>query len=243
MRYRLLQARLPGDVVITEERDAFAARLSCDPANIEVFDCLTRGYDARRVADGVDAVLVGGSAAFSVTDALADAPWLRDFYDTLAGLAADRVPTFASCFGFQAFVVALGGEVVRDKAMEQIGSSLCAPTPEASADPVFRELPPSFRAQMGHQDSATRLPSGTTLLATSKTCPYQAVRVGDGLVWATQFHPELTHTGNLLRFDRYWDMYVRKLGLEQAQALRDTFLPSPEATDLLGRFARALATR
>ena len=49
-------------------------------------------------AQDVDAVLVGGSGAYSVTD---DLPWVRDFVRTLGGLVEHNVPLFGSCFGFQ----------------------------------------------------------------------------------------------------------------------------------------------
>jgi len=48
------------------------------------------------------------------------------------------------------------------------------------------------------------LPPGAALLATGEECQVQAFRIGDN-VYATQFHPELTHAGILTRIRVYRD--------------------------------------
>lgn len=57
-------------------------------------------------------------------------------------------------------------------------------------DALFRELPPVFDAYVGHKEAISNLPPHIAVLASSATCPVQALRVG-GHVYATQFHPEL----------------------------------------------------
>ncbi|MBN2798404.1 MAG: type 1 glutamine amidotransferase [Deltaproteobacteria bacterium] len=237
IRYRLLQARLPEDRVAHEERVAFAEGLGVPLKDVLPFDMLPGGFDAARIMEGVDAVLVGGSAAFSVLD---EDPWLEDFFAALRGLVEARFPTLASCFGFQALVVALGGEVEADPSRSEIGTVEAQRTASAAGDLLFGALPPRFAVQEGHGDSATLLPASVSVLATSERCPYQAIRVNGAPVWACQFHPELSGEANLTRFDRYWEMYVRKLGLDEAIALRETFRPSPAADTLVGRFGAAL---
>jgi GMP synthase (glutamine-hydrolysing) len=239
VRFRLLQARLPGDPVREEERQAFAARLGVPIKDLVPFDLLAApeiAFDP--VTDGVDAVLVGGSGAFSVTD---DAPWIRPFADTVAALADRGFPTFASCFGFQAMVMGLGGRVDHDPDAAEVGSFDLTLEPAAEADPLFGELPPRFVAQQGHKDRAFTLPSGLVHLARSERCPYQAVRAGAHPVWATQFHPELTMADNRARFLRYLAMYEQAFGGAEAQRMVDAFRESPHSNGLLRRFAAFVA--
>lgn len=238
MKFRLLQCRDPGDPVIAEERLAFATRLQVPIEDVLTHDCLLEPTRADIVADGVDAVLIGGSGAYSVYDGH---PWLGDFIDTLGGLADQQTPTFASCFGFQALVVALGGKVAADEAGSEVGTYELALTPEASGDPVFGGLPSRFLAQEGHKDRALDLPSPAVLLAGSARCPYQAIRVGTQ-VYATQFHPELTAADNKARFNRYLAKYAHAFSASRAQDLLDAFQESPDTEGLLRRFAHQLGS-
>ena len=135
--------------------------------------------------------------------------------------------------------MALGVEVRKDPPSSEVGTYQVFSTEAARTDPLFRDLPESYTAQLGHKDRAMALPRGVTLLARSDRCPYQAFRVGEGLVYATQFHPELTHDENRLRFNRYFAEYSEAFGAERAKTMLDEFQPSPHASDLLRKF-RAL---
>lgn len=230
--FRLLQARVPGDPVRVEERQSFADRLGVSVDDVLPYDLLTGETHIDEVVRGVDAVLVGGSGHYSIYD---DEPWLHPFIDTLGALAAADFPTFASCFGFQALVVALGGEVVKDEANAEVGTFELALASDAAADPLFGSLPARFPAQLGHKDRAVRMPATVDILASSARCPYQALRASPN-VYATQFHPELTGPENRLRFSRYFDEYAKAFGREEAQHLLDSFRPSPAADGLLAGF-------
>jgi len=238
MRFRLLQARTALDPVREEERTSFASRLGVPLANVETFDLLRGTTQFDSVTDGVDAVLVGGSGQFSI---YYDLPWLRSFIDTLGELADRQFPTFASCFGFQGMVLALGGEVRSDEPSAEVGTYNIQLLPTSRTDPLFQDLPPTFDAQLGHKDRAMGMPSGAVCLARSERCPFQAMRVGTGLVYATQFHPELTGRENLARFNRYLDLYKDALGDARVAEMQDGFGPSPHSESLLSRFAALLS--
>lgn len=237
--FRLLQARHADDPVRHEERVSFAARLGLPVDAIEPFDLLAGDCTAERAKEGVDAVLVGGSGKFSIYD---DEPWLAPFIHTLGELATDDVPMFASCFGFQGLVVALGGVVEHDEPNAEVGTFELSLLPEAVNDPLFRDLPPTFAAQLGHKDRATRMPTGAVELARSERCPHQAFRYGQN-VYATQFHPELTREDNRFRFSRYFDDYAMVFGRDEAQSMLDSFQPTPAADALLSRFLELAWTR
>jgi GMP synthase (glutamine-hydrolysing) len=231
-RFRLLQARDAGDPVREDERRSFADRLGVGIEAVDALDLL-RADPFEAWTDGVDAVLVGGSGAWSVRD---EAPWLDAFFDGLRRLAVADVPTFASCFGFQGLVVALGGEVHRD-ARSEIGTHVVSLTARGRADPLFGDLPAAFTAQMGHKDSAVRLPQGVEHLARTDTCEFEAIRLVGRPLWATQFHPELTGDDNKGRMVRYEALYREAIGAERTREILDGHRPSPESNALLARFA------
>jgi GMP synthase (glutamine-hydrolysing) len=234
IRYKLVQARRHDDPAREEERMAFAARLRIDASRIEPFNALLKKATFDAVTDGVDAVLVGGSGEFSVYD---DQDWLPPFFDTLGELATQQFPTFASCFGFQGLVMALGGNVALDSTHAEVGTYELERLREADDDPLFGHLPDRFLAQCGHKDRAYTLPESATNLLRSQRCPYQAIRIGE-VVYATQFHPELTGPENRDRFARYITLYANVFGGARAQEMLESFIDSPSTTDLLFRFSQ-----
>lgn len=230
-RIALLQARNPGDPAREDEHHAFAARLGLPLAAIQPIDALTHPLGAALFAD-IDLLLVGGSGEYSVLD---DHPAIRRFVEALGLAAARGFPTFASCFGFQALVLATGGEVIHDEPQAEVGAFWLDRSPQAAEDPLFGPLPPRFLAQLGHKDRATRLSEALIPLASSPRCPFQAVRVAGKPIYATQFHPEMTWDDTRSRIKRYLDLYGH-LVPDEVKANLDGDMSSPEANDLLPRF-------
>jgi GMP synthase (glutamine-hydrolysing) len=235
-RFLLLQARNPGDVMATHERVSFAAALGVPAESVAVHDLLSRTPTVGEL-DDVDVLLVGGSGDYGVLDS---APFIARFIDFLSNVVvAHEVPTFASCFGFQALVVAGGGEVIKDPERAEVGTFNIHLTPEGEADPLLGPLAPRFLAQLGHKDRATRLPEGLVHLASSDRVPYQAVRVGSLPIIATQFHPELNEEGNRHRFEAYLEAYQGSAADDMSEVV-DSLKPTPDATALLPRFVTQL---
>ncbi len=238
MKFKLLQARVEDDPVRERERNSFAAGLGVDPKCIETVDMLLETDTFDSITDGADAVLVGGSGDFSVTS---DLPWLSNFFAVLRDLAYNGFPTFASCFGFQGMVIALGGKVETDKDNLEVGSLMVEKLSESDGDPLFGELPVSFVCQQGHVDRAIKLPDCVDLLARSKQCPFQAIKVKGAPVYATQFHPELTGEENKRRFLQYFDHYLKTVGKEESEHILSSFMESTESSYLLQRFKNLVA--
>jgi GMP synthase-like glutamine amidotransferase len=67
-------------------------------------------------------------------------------------------------------------------------------------------------------------------------CPHQALRIADAPIWATQFHPELDHSTNRMRFENYIDSYQASMSREEIDRSLESYRPSPHAGDLLRRF-------
>ena len=231
--YLLLQARKPGDPAGPQEVDCFAEALEVPRATITPWDLL-RGPPTEHDLENIDVLLVGGSGDFSVLD---DEPWLHRFMDFLEGTSVHgRFPTFASCFGFQALVVAGGGEVVRDSVNAELGTFDIFLTDQGAEDPLFGPLAPSFPAQLGHKDRAETLPANYVPLAYSTLCPYQAFKVEGAPVIATQFHPELTREGEAFRCRPYAAMYNESGVAAEMERVIDSLQDSPDASALMKRW-------
>ena len=234
--YILLQARNPGDSVKEEERAAFAERLQVPVSRVETVDMLTADLNSE-LLEGACALLVGGAGEYSVVDA---EPAIVRAIDFLGGAVESNTPIFASCFGFQCIVVALGGEVIHDVDGAEVGSKRVSLTPAGKMDALFSRLPPEFIAQQGHKDRASRLPDCAVALAANESAPFQALKIKGRPVYATQFHPELTGSTNRGRFERYIDDYGDVFGVDRAMEMLREFLPSPEASSLLLHFKKTL---
>jgi len=232
----LIQARNADDPARNHEHACFAARMGLHPDQVvcvSIFESELTALDL----SGTDAVLVGGAGQYSVLDALDP---VRRFVDYVAWLSdspetAD-LPVFASCFGFQAMVLGLGGTVIEDAPNAEVGSYELSLKPDGAADPLFSALPGRFMAQLGHKDRADHLPTSLLDLARSDRAPFQAVRVSGRPQVATQFHPELAAADNRSRFLRYMPEYGKLFGAEAAQERLDSHVPSIEANALLDRF-------
>ncbi|MCH2132866.1 MAG: type 1 glutamine amidotransferase [Phycisphaerales bacterium] len=232
MRYLLLQVRKPGDQMASHEVRAFAKHLRCDEGNIRIFD-LINGQPTRSELDDVDVVLLGGSGDFSVVEG---GEWLESALDVMRHLHDLSKPTFASCWGFQAFSLALGGRVVTDLDRAEVGTFKLTVTPEGKADPVFASLGTSFDAQMGHQDIVDELPDGAVCLASSDRVKNQAFRFPGKPIYGTQFHPELDLSTLLDRL-RTYPAYIKSItGLDYEAFVQQCCRESVATEGLLEQF-------
>ena len=237
----LLQARLATDPVLPEERESFAEAALVPVTEIDSWNLVERGAPDLDTATRYDGLLVGGSGDFLVSER--DMPYMEETFRFLGEVVEKDIPMFASCFGFQCLVEALGGKVVYDPDNAEVGTCDVTLTDAGRSDPLFGELPPVFAAQLGRKDRAERLPEGVVNLATSSACSSQALRLPGKRIWASQFHPELTETTNRGRFYRYLQNYQNVMAPGALRDIAAGFRPSPEPGRLLADFARAVGLR
>jgi GMP synthase (glutamine-hydrolysing) len=184
-------------------------------------------------------VLVGGSGHYSA--AAENEPWLDRALGGFAELCRSGVPVFASCFGFQAIGRALGGRVIHDKSLAEVGTHEVRLTAEGRADPLFAELGERFDAQMGHTDHVVELPPGAVRLAFTPRAN-QAFKLAGLPVYCTQFHAELARDDLVDRVRQYPEYIRDTTGItveEFCASLRET----PQVTSLLRRFVELFAPR
>ena len=233
-RILLLQARRDADPMRGQELHCFIRRTGLPPENVRAHD-LCDGTPGLDEVLRHDALMIGGSGDYNVTER--NLPGHERFLELMREVTERGHPTFASCFGYQAIVQALGGEVVRDSANTEIGTLTLTLTDEGRADPLFCTLPATFTGQFGHKERASTIPAGLPNLASTDRVAYQALRVPGKPVWGTQFHPELDRASNLERFETYAENYAPEMLEQKAKILR-LFRESPESSALLARFLR-----
>jgi GMP synthase (glutamine-hydrolysing) len=230
----LVSLRDPHDPMSRQEQRCFADRARLPVANVDLH-YMADGRPDRARLRGYDAVFFGGSGAYSVLD---DVEWIREGMRTLLEVVELRVPAWASCFGFQGLSLALGGEVIRDDARQELGAYELALTREGREDPVIGVLPTTFWGQEGHHDHVIVLPPGVELLAIGKGIENQAFRVEGTRFYASQFHPELTVETTIERFVHYSALYSEPGTADAVIDLLRSGRDTPEMAEVLARLAR-----
>jgi GMP synthase (glutamine-hydrolysing) len=237
LRVRLVQVR-ERPAVMREEQETFVERCALRPDQLVVTNALADQLDGA-LLDGVDAVMIGGAGAYSVTHTY---PWTAALVGVVQACYDRRLPLFGSCWGHQFVARALGGTVVRDVVRSEMGTHTVELTEAGRADALFADFPPRFPTQMGHQDRVSTLPPEAVELARSAVAPHQAFRISDRPIYGTQFHSELNVERMQERITAYRAHYTEVLHSEAAfdatlAALRET----PEVDGLLSAFLRRFA--
>ncbi|MGH3447671.1 MAG: glutamine-hydrolyzing GMP synthase [Nocardioidaceae bacterium] len=106
------------------------------------------------------------------------------------GIFDGDVPVFGICYGFQAMISALGGEVRRTGASEFGRTAVAIKEPGT----LLAGLPSSHRAWMSHEDAVALVPEGCTPLASTAGAPVAAFESVDRRIAGVQWHPEVMHT-------------------------------------------------
>ena len=232
----LISLRDPDDVMAEHERMCFAecARVPTSDIQLHFISKQPASIDE---LERVGAVFFGGSGAYSVLD---PHQWIDDTIELMLEVIARKIPAYASCFGFQGLAKALGGVVVNDDELTEMGSFQLELTDDGQKDSLFSSLPSRFWAQEGHHDYVRVLPKGVTLLAKGDRVHAQAFRVNNAPFWASQFHPELTFERTIERFQYYADHYLGgdEINPEEALDKLKGGPNSPEVPELLARLVR-----
>lgn len=129
-------------------------------------------------------IILSGSP-FSVNDPRAPQP-------EIAAMAS-HLPVLAICYGAQLLAKQCGGEVGKSSHREYGRAHLQS----ISDDPLFHSVPEGSQVWMSHSDTIRQLPDGFQVLAKTNDIPIAAFKAeffAAHVVYALQFHPEVTHT-------------------------------------------------
>ncbi|HYO86489.1 MAG TPA: glutamine-hydrolyzing GMP synthase [Dermatophilaceae bacterium] len=108
-----------------------------------------------------------------------------------AALLAAGVPVFGMCYGFQAMVQALGGQVDRT-GLGEYGSTPATVSDTSST--LFHGQPAEQMVWMSHGDSVTRAPDGMRVTASTPGAPVAAFEDDARRLYGVQWHPEVVHS-------------------------------------------------
>ena len=192
------------DIAAHDEREAIARAAGLTDTQLAWHRLDREPLGDIDLADWSGFILGGGAYNFSDVDKTADQVRAEaDLYRLLDQVIAEDFPFFGACYGVGVVGSHQGGVVDR-KYGEPVGRTEITLTDAGLEDPIFKGLPTTFDAFLGHKEAINVLPPSAVLLASSSTCPTQAFRIGDN-VYVSQFHPELDSEGLCLRVEVYQD--------------------------------------
>ncbi|MFT7624148.1 MAG: GMP synthase (glutamine-hydrolyzing) [Myxococcota bacterium] len=189
-RLLLLQVRTPGDPMAPQEQGCIERRIGTRTVQMTTRNVIGESAHPDWL-DGHDAIVIGGSGAFSVHDPRSVA-WVEPLRGLLDAALKRQIPGFGVCFGHQLLGLHLGSRVETVPAHAEVGTQSFTLTEAGKADAVFGQLPETFRGQTGHSDAVMSIPSGVELLATSPVLETQVFKVRGTHFYSAQFHPDLT---------------------------------------------------
>ncbi len=231
----LIQIR-ENEEVKKEELESFS-RFSGIPTNqFRVVDVFRDPKFTSDVLKDIDAVFIGGASEASVLET-ERYPFVHAIIQNIKDCINLEIPVFASCFGFQAAVLALDGEITRDTENFEMGTVELQTTDSARLDPIFGDKPKKFFAVSVHQEKATELPKGCELLAYTEHCVH-AFKVSDKPFWAFQFHPELDTITLTERLRAYQKKYTKNT--EQFESIIKNLKPTEQSNSLVESFAQSI---
>lgn len=137
------------------------------------------------------------------------------------------VPSYGSCWGIQIAAVAAGGEVRHNPNGREWGLARdIQRTAEGRESLLLDGKPERYDGFIMHLDEVTRLPPGAKLVAVNEHTHVQALEVthGNGVFWATQYHPEY----NLYEM-------ARLISARAAPLVKEGFFETTEAVQIYAR--------
>ena len=146
-------------------------------------------YDARlrKVEPNLtdfDAVIITGSHSM-VTDL---EPWSEQLLAYIREMHSQNIQVLAICYGHQLVAKAMGGEVGFHPLGPEPGTVEVTLSKAGQRDCLFAATPDTFKVNVAHSQTVTKLPKQAVLLAGNSFEPHQAMRIGN--IWSLQFHPE-----------------------------------------------------
>lgn len=231
LKVLLIQARSTDDIEV-QEQECFLERCRIDVPQLSSRSvlCEPLGVD---LLDEYDAIMIGGAGEFSAVE---DYDWMPGLLEFIRTCYDRRIPTFGACWGHQLIARALGGRVVHDSSMAEMGCHPVTLTDSGRRDEIFGSFPARFLANMGHHDRVVELPADAIELARSDSQPYQAFRMAGRPMYGTQFHSELDARRERERLFRYREHYPEIGSDASFQAVLANLAETSEVDHLLHDF-------
>jgi len=231
LKILLLQIR-DGEQVRQEEHQSFAAYCGVALEQIDILNVFDTPEFPITAADEYDALLVGGASEANVLKP-DQYPFVLNSQALIRNCANTGLPVFASCFGFQLAVLALGGEILHKDVGFEMGTIPISLTEAVMDDPLYHDTPDQFYAISVHRQYAESLPAECELLAYTEQCAHSFKLKGKPF-WAFQFHPEVDRATLVERLTFYKAHYTD--GDSQLDQVLASAVETPESNVLMRKF-------
>ncbi|UTW03555.1 gamma-glutamyl-gamma-aminobutyrate hydrolase family protein [Amphritea atlantica] len=231
LKILLLQIR-DGEQVRREEHDSFAAYCGVTPTQIDILNVFDTPDFPATAADDYDALLVGGASEADVLKP-EQFSFIEGCQRLIKHCGDTGKPVFASCFGFQLAILALGGEILHKDVGFEMGTIPVSLADAAADDQLYHDTPDGFFAISVHRQYAQSLPSECLLLAYTDQCIHSFKLKGKPF-WAFQFHPEVDKATLIERLTFYKSHYTEGDG--QLEQVLNSAVETPESNILVRKF-------
>lgn len=188
----------------------------------------------------VAGIIFSGSGEFFLGRGDGADTWLPQTFRFIDSAMARGIPLLGLCFGHQILLKHQGADIQCVDACKEVGTFAVTMREHAAFDPIFSQLPATFKAMLGHQETPVHLPAHIDVFASSDRVEAQAIRVHGKDIWSTMFHPELTLSRmreRLLMFPHYVSDPA------QFEATLRQFEDTPEAGKVLSAFVQYALTK
>ena len=193
--------------------------LGVEKDNIRVVD-IPKG-EALPLVETCKAVVITGSHA-AVTE---DLSWSVAIEKWIPNLIQSNIPILGICYGHQLLAKAMGGIVDFHVKGIEIGTAAIEIVEDGTQDLLFKGLPKTFKANVCHSQTVTRLPDQAVRIAKNSFEPNHAFRIGQS-AWGVQFHPEFD--------DRIMAAYAENMGatIKESGLILSEILDKIESTPI-----------
>ncbi len=231
LKILLLQIRQDQEVA-RDEIEAFRNYGNLAKDQIIIHNVFEQPKFTSNIIDNFDALFVGGASEASVLEP-DKYTFVQPSIELLKFCRNKKIPVFASCFGFQLAVIALGGEILKDEVDFEMGTPDIALTAQAKKDELFFDTIEKFKAVSVHKEKAITLPEDCELLAYTDKCLH-AFKIKDAPFWAFQFHPEVNRKILVHRLGVYKDQYTEND--DHYNKIISNIFDTPESNILVEKF-------
>ncbi len=178
-------------------------------------------------------VVITGSHAM-VTE---EHPWSLAVEEWIRQAKQHPVGILGICYGHQLIGKALGGRSDFNPNGKEIGTVTLLTNPQVKEDPLFKDAPANFNANVTHMQSVMILPEGAEVLGYNSHDQHQIVRYGQR-IWGVQFHPEYDEAIIHAYIEEQREGLL-KLGFDP-ETLIENVTKTAYANTIIGQFTRVV---
>ncbi len=234
MRKKILVLQFRTDKSLTHERSCIIQSGNFNKDNFDFINILDHQKQDLGLInlDIYKGIILGGSGENNISDwSPQRKKMILRIKPLLNEIIKRDIPTLSICFGHQLIAHVLGGKVEANPNQSETGTSNIILNKNGQICPIFKGIPKSFYANVGHKDSVINLPKGAKLLASSNKCKIESYQLKNN-IYCVQFHPELDKDGMIFRINLFPD-YAKEKNIDE---ILKNYRPTPFGYKVLENF-------